>query len=128
MAAQKSYDLFVIGTGPGGYTAATARCKKGPAGRYCRRLQLRGHLHEQGCIPAKTYIESINLYDHMKNARRFGIEAGSAMLTLEALYKRKTRIVTRLAKGIEYLLNQAGVDIYRGYAGFADREFHSNRG
>jgi dihydrolipoamide dehydrogenase len=77
-----------------------------------------GTCTNKGCIPAKTYIESVNLYDHIKNARRFGIEAGAATLTLEGLYKRKTRIVTRLAKGIEYLLNQAEVDIYRGYAGF----------
>ena len=118
MAAHKSYDLFVIGTGPGGYTAALLGAKKGLRVGIAEGSDFGGTCTNKGCIPAKTYIESINLYDHIKNARRFGIEAGSAMLTLEALYKRKTRIVTRLAKGIEYLLNQAGVDIYRGYAGF----------
>ena len=118
MATQKPYDLFVIGTGPGGYTAALLGAKKGLRVGIAEGSNFGGTCTNKGCIPAKTYIESINLYDHIKNARRFGIEAGAATLTLEALYKRKTRIVTRLAKGIEYLLNQAGVDIYRGYAGF----------
>ncbi len=118
MATQKPYDLFVIGTGPGGYTAALLGAKKGLRVGIAEGSNFGGTCTNKGCIPAKTYIESINLYDHMKNARRFGIETGAATLTLEGLYKRKTRIVTRLAKGIEYLLNQAGVEIYRGYAGF----------
>ena len=96
----------------------TAWGKKGLRVGIAEGSNFGGTCTNKGCIPAKTYIESINLYDHIKNARRFGIIAGDATLTLEGLYKRKTRIVTRLAKGIEYLLNQAGVDIYRGYAKF----------
>ncbi len=118
MDKQKPYDLFVIGAGPGGYTAALLGVKKGLRVGIAEGSNFGGACTNKGCIPAKTYIESVNFYDQIKKARRFGIEAGPATLTLEGLYKRKARIVTRLAKGIEYLLNQAGVDIYRGYAGF----------
>jgi dihydrolipoamide dehydrogenase len=118
MATQKRYDLFVIGTGPGGYTAALLGAKKGLRVGIAEGSHFGGTCTNKGCIPAKTYIESINLYDRIINAQRFGIDTGDATLTLESLYKRKTRIVTRLAKGIEYLLKQAGVEIFRGYARF----------
>jgi dihydrolipoamide dehydrogenase len=118
MATRKPYDLFVIGTGPGGYTAALLGAKKGLRVGIAECSGFGGTCTNKGCIPAKTYIESINHYDHIKNAHRFGIVAGDASLSLESLYKRKTRIVTRLAKGIEYLLIQAGVEIHQGYARF----------
>jgi dihydrolipoamide dehydrogenase len=118
MATQKRYDLFVIGTGPGGYTSALLGAKKGLRVGIAEGANFGGTCTNKGCIPAKTYIESINLFDHIKNAQRFGITVGDATLTIEGLYKRKTRIVARLAKGIEHLLNQAGVEIYRGYARF----------
>jgi dihydrolipoamide dehydrogenase len=118
MNTQKRYDLFVIGGGPGGYTAALLGAKKGLRVGIAEGSHFGGTCTNLGCIPAKSYIESINLYIHMKNAQRFGIDAGTATLTLENLHKRKVRIVTRLVKGIEFLLSQAGVDIFKGYANF----------
>lgn len=118
MNTQKRYDLFIIGGGPGGYTAALLGAKKGLRVGIAEGSHFGGTCTNLGCIPAKSYIESINLYIHMKNAQRFGIDAGTATITLENLHKRKVRIVTRLVKGIEFLLSQAGVDIFRGYANF----------
>ncbi|HQP31487.1 MAG TPA: FAD-dependent oxidoreductase, partial [Deltaproteobacteria bacterium] len=66
----------------------------------------------RGCIPAKAYIESINLYKRIRNASRFGIEVGQPAISLAALAKRKERIVSRLVKGIELLLKNSAVDLY----------------
>jgi dihydrolipoamide dehydrogenase len=118
MSSLKSYDLFVVGAGPGGYTAALLGAKKGMRVGIAEGYDFGGTCTNRGCIPAKSYIESVNLFSRMKNAQRFGISAGQATLTLEGLHKRKTRIVSRLAKGIELLLSQAGVEIIRGYARF----------
>ncbi|HVN71698.1 MAG TPA: dihydrolipoyl dehydrogenase [Desulfomonilia bacterium] len=112
----KPYDLFVIGGGPGGYTAALLGARKGLRVGIAEASQMGGVCTNRGCIPSKTYIESINLYNRMKIARRFGIDAGTATLTLESLHARKAKVVTRLVKGIEHLLEQAGVDTYRGCA------------
>jgi dihydrolipoamide dehydrogenase len=123
MTERKKYDLFVIGGGPGGYTAALLGSKKGLRVAIAEGSQFGGTCTNRGCIPAKTYIESVNLYTRMQDARRFGIDSGAVSLPLESLHRRKSRIVTRLVKGIEYLLDQAGVDIYRGHARFeSERE------
>jgi len=122
MAEKKPYDLFVIGAGPGGYTAALLGAQKGMRVGIAEGSGFGGTCTNTGCIPAKTYVESVNLFTRMKNARRFGIAAGEASISLDALHRRKTRIVTRLAKGIEHLLNQSGVDIYRGCARFESHD------
>ena len=110
------YDLFVMGAGPGGYAAAILGAKKGLHVGIAEGVHLGGTCTNTGCIPAKAYIESINLYGQIKIAQRLGIETQTPRLTLDALNKRKTRIVKRLVKGIEYLLKKNSVDIYPGFA------------
>jgi dihydrolipoamide dehydrogenase len=119
------YDLFVIGAGPGGYTAALLGARKGLKVGIAEGAQCGGTCTNRGCIPAKSYIESVGLLTHMGNAQRFGLDPVKASLSLENLHRRKTRIVTRLVKGIEHLLAQAGVDVYPGYARFTgERSLH----
>jgi dihydrolipoamide dehydrogenase len=104
------YDLFVIGAGPGGYTAAILAAKKKLKVGIAEADRLGGTCTNRGCIPAKTYIESINLYHHIRNAKRFGIEVSTASISLQALNMRKDRIVSRLIKGIELLLKTNRID------------------
>lgn len=106
------YDLFIIGAGPGGYTAAVLAAKKGLKVGIAEGRSLGGTCTNRGCIPAKTYIESINLFTRIRDASRFGIEVAGSSISLEALAKRKERIVTRLRKGIELLLKSNGVDLF----------------
>ncbi|MEN6472933.1 MAG: dihydrolipoyl dehydrogenase [Syntrophaceae bacterium] len=113
------YDLFIIGAGPGGYTAAVLAAKKGLKVGIAEEKTLGGTCTNRGCIPTKTYIESINLFNRIRNASRFGIEVSGSTISLEALAKRKERIVSRLGKGIELLLKNNGVDLYRQTAEIA---------
>lgn len=118
MSTPKAYDLFVIGAGPGGYTAALLGAKKGLKVGIAEGAHCGGTCTNRGCIPAKSYIESIELMMRMKNAQRYGIDPVPVSLSLESLQRRKTRIVTRLVKGIEHLLSGAGVEVIRADAGF----------
>ncbi len=119
------YDLFVIGAGPGGYTAALLGARKGLKVGIAEGAQYGGTCTNRGCIPAKSYIESVGLLTRMGNAQRFGLDPVKASLSLENLHRRKARIVTRIVKGIEHLLRQAGVDVYPGYARFTgERSLH----
>ncbi|MCD6569245.1 MAG: dihydrolipoyl dehydrogenase [Deltaproteobacteria bacterium] len=106
------YDVFIIGAGPGGYGAAIRAAKNGLSVAIAEAKALGGICTNKGCIPTKTYIESINLLKQIKNSKRFGINAEGVSFDLNSINKRKNRIVSRLVKGIDYLLKENNVKIY----------------
>lgn len=118
MGGRTHFDLFVIGAGPGGYTAALLGARKGLRVGIAEGSHCGGTCTNRGCIPAKSYIESVRLVAEMRNAPRFGIDPVQPAISLESLHKRKSRIVGRLVKGIEYLLDRAGVIVLRAHAHF----------
>ena len=113
-----SFDLLVIGSGPGGYIAAiraaqlglsTALVEKDPA--------LGGTCLHRGCIPAKTWLETAHRFEQMQVADDYGIEGVDAKAlkpNLTAIVKRKSRIVTKNAKGIEFLMKKNKVTVLKG--------------
>ncbi len=113
------YDLFVLGAGPGGYTAAILGSKKGLKVGLVEAGRLGGTCTNLGCIPTKSYCESVKLFSGIKNASRFGIEAEAKPLSLGNMYSRKERIISRLSKGIELLLKTNGVELIKGEAAVA---------
>lgn len=110
------YDLFILGAGPGGYTAAIMASKKGLKVGLAEAGKPGGTCTNLGCIPTKSYCESVKLFSGIKNASRFGIEAEARPLSLEKMYSRKERIISRLSKGIELLLKNNNVELIKGEA------------
>jgi dihydrolipoamide dehydrogenase len=110
------FDLFIIGAGPGGYTAAILASKKGLKVGVAEAGKTGGTCTNLGCIPTKSYIESVKLFTSIGNASRFGLEAEIKPLNLENIFNRKERIITRLSKGIEFLLKTKGVELINGAA------------
>lgn len=116
MKTTDAYDVFILGAGPGGYTAAILAAKKGLRVGIAEGSRFGGTCTNTGCIPAKTYIESVNLLARIKSAAKFAIETGDPKLDFAKLKARKDRIVNRLSKGIEYLLKQQRIDIFSSSA------------
>lgn len=114
------YDVFVIGAGPGGYTAAIHAARRGLSVGIAEMSHPGGTCTNVGCIPTKTYAESVKLLRQTQNARRFGITTGEVSLELASLNKRASRIIARLRKGIELLLEQQQIAIHRDEACFLD--------
>lgn len=112
MDIKESFDVFIIGAGPGGYTAAILAAKKGLSVGIADGSRLGGTCTNTGCIPTKAYIESVNLLNKIRKAAKFGIEVEDPSIDFSKMKSRKDRIITRLSKGIEYLLKQSGVDIF----------------
>jgi dihydrolipoyl dehydrogenase len=114
---ETTYDVAVIGSGPAGYTAAiragqyklkTALIEKDP--------YLGGTCLHVGCIPTKALLFNAELWDHLKDAKEFGIEGvASRKLNWDAVQDRKTQIVNKHAKGLEFLMRKNKVDTVRGY-------------
>jgi dihydrolipoyl dehydrogenase len=111
------YDLAIIGSGPAGYTAAIR------AGQYGLKTALiekdnvlGGTCLHVGCIPTKALLFNAELWDHLKDAKEFGIEGVDARkLNWAAVQDRKSKIVTKHAKGLEFLMKKNKVEVVRGF-------------
>jgi dihydrolipoyl dehydrogenase len=110
------YDVAIIGSGPAGYTAAiragqhglkTALIEKDP--------KLGGTCLHVGCIPTKALLFNAELWDHLKEAKEYGIEVSGAKLNWAAVQDRKNKIVAKHAKGLEFLMRKNKVETISGY-------------
>lgn len=106
------YDIFIIGGGPGGYVAAIRGAQLGLKVGLCEERWLGGTCTNVGCIPTKVLLYSSKLYSMIKDSEKFGIKVSDFSISYMDLMKRKDRVVTRLSKGIEYLLKKNRVDLF----------------
>jgi dihydrolipoyl dehydrogenase len=110
------YDVAIIGSGPGGYVAAiragelglkTVVVEKDPfLGGTCLHI---------GCIPTKVLLHHADVYDHFKNASELGFEVSGLKINWANILARKSKIVTKHAKGIEFLFKKNKVEWVQGW-------------
>ncbi|MGH9511756.1 MAG: dihydrolipoyl dehydrogenase [Terriglobales bacterium] len=116
-----TYDVAIIGSGPAGYTAAIR------AGQYGLKTALiekdnvlGGTCLHVGCIPTKALLFNAEIWDHLKDAKEFGIEGvDSRKLNWAAIQERKSKIVTKHTKGLDFLMKKNKVEVIRGYGKLA---------
>ncbi|MFZ0201470.1 MAG: dihydrolipoyl dehydrogenase [Candidatus Sulfotelmatobacter sp.] len=111
------YDVAIIGSGPAGYTAAI---RAGQYGLKTALIEKDGFLGgtclHVGCIPTKALLFNAELWDHLKEAKEFGIEGVDARkLNWAAIQERKSKIVAKHTKGLEFLMKKNKVETIRGY-------------
>ncbi len=112
-----NYDVLVIGSGPGGYVAAIRAGQLGlKTGLVEKDDKLGGTCLHVGCIPTKALLFNAEVYDHITNAKEFGIQTGEVSLDWAAVQARKDKVVKKHAKGIEFLMKKNKVDTLRGWA------------
>jgi len=114
------YDVIIIGSGPAGYVAAIRAGQVGLKTAIIEKESIGGMCLNWGCIPSKAMIESAKLYQRILNdSLKFGIEGvdkTAITFNYSRAVKRASTIVTRLTKGVEFLLKKNGVDIIKGNA------------
>ena len=113
-----SYDLIVIGAGPGGYVAAIRAAQLGmKTACIDKRNRLGGTCLNIGCIPSKALLESSH---HFVEARdglaKHGVKTGKVGLDLETMMARKTKVVEQLTQGIAFLFKKNKIDAIEGAA------------
>lgn len=119
----KSYDLVVIGSGPGGYVCAIRASQLGIKTAVIEKYSsLGGTCLNVGCIPSKALLDSSHHYhDVMHNISSHGIEVqGSVSLDFKKMIDRKNNVVSQTVKGIDFLMNKNNIDVYNGFASFMD--------
>lgn len=110
------FDIVVIGSGPGGYTAAVRAAKLGKKVAVIEKDEIGGVCLNKGCIPTKALIESARLYSRIKRAKEFGINAGAPSFDWKAVLERRNNIVIKLRKGLEYLFRTNNIEFIKGKA------------
>jgi dihydrolipoamide dehydrogenase len=116
----ETFDVVVIGAGPGGYPAAIRAAQKGAKTAIVEKEQLGGTCLNWGCIPTKTLIASSELFSRMRHAESFGLGVKGASFDYAAMAKRKDDVVGKLRGGVGQLLKANGVTVLTGTASFQD--------
>ncbi|HEY2842872.1 MAG TPA: dihydrolipoyl dehydrogenase [Bryobacteraceae bacterium] len=115
-----TYDVIVIGSGPGGYSAAvragqyglkTAMIEKDPRLGGCCLLV--------GCIPTKAFLHTAEVWERFQHPEADGIHCDNPRLDFPLVLDRKNKIVAKHSKGIEYLMKKNKVEWIKGYARLA---------
>jgi dihydrolipoamide dehydrogenase len=117
----ETFDVVVIGAGPGGYPAAIRAAQLGASVALVEKEQLGGTCLNWGCIPTKTLIAGADLFARLRHAKTFGITVSGATLDYAAMAGRKNQVVGQLQGGIKQLLKANGVKTFTGVASFKDR-------
>jgi dihydrolipoamide dehydrogenase len=115
-----TYDVIVIGSGPGGYSAAVR------AGQYGLKTAiiekdpyLGGTCLHVGCIPAKAFLHAADVWERFQHPEEDGMHCDNARLDFPMVSDRKNGIVSKHAKGVEYLMKKNKVDWIKGRARLA---------
>jgi len=117
-----SYDVVIIGSGPGGYSAAVRAGQYGLKAAIVEKSPaLGGTCLHVGCIPTKSLLHSAEVWDYFQHAADEGISCDNPRFHYAKMVERKGKIVSKHAKGVEYLMKKNKVDMLAGHAKLAGR-------
>ncbi len=110
------FDLAIVGGGPGGYVAAIRAAQLGMSVAVVEREALGGVCLNWGCIPAKALLRSAELAELARRGPEFGVRYEGLSLDLGAAVDRSRHVVDQVVRGVEFLLDQHTVTVFRGSA------------
>jgi dihydrolipoamide dehydrogenase len=117
---KKTFDITVIGGGPGGYVAAIRAAQLGAKVLLVEKDQVGGTCTNRGCIPTKTLIADAKMYDRVRLSSV--IKTEGLRVDMGQLQDRKNKVIKRMITGVEFLLKDNGITFVRGKASFLDRK------
>lgn len=124
MSTIKDYDIVIVGSGPGGYTAGIRAAMKGARVAVVELDKLGGVCLNRGCIPSKVLIASAAEYQRMKHAEQLGLKlAAPPVYDWLAMRARKDKVVGMLTGGIGQLFKSHGVDHYQGFGQLSGTDY-----
>lgn len=112
--ADTSYDLVVIGSGPGGYVAAIRASQLGFKTAIVERSELGGICLNWGCIPTKALLRSAEIYHTMQRLDEYGLKADNIGYDAEKIVKRSRGVANQLSNGVKFLMKKNKIDVVQG--------------
>ena len=110
-----TYDLIVIGSGPGGYVAAIRASQLGLKVGVVEKAELGGICLNWGCIPTKALLKSAQVFEYIKHAQDYGINVGNASADFSAVVTRSRGVANGMSKGIQFLFRKNKIDHIAGF-------------
>src|SRR3954470_17577066 len=118
---ETSFDLIVVGGGPGGYVAAIRAAQLGMNTVLVEREHLGGICLNWGCIPTKALLRTSQLYHDMQRAEEFGLKASGLSYDPKKLVARSRAVAKQLSNGVAHLLRKNKVTVFDGEARLAGK-------
>lgn len=115
----KSFDVCVIGSGPGGYVAAIRASQLGFKTAIIEKRDLGGVCLNIGCIPTKALLKSAETYDTLKHAADYGVVVEKIGVDFEKIIKRSRGVADKMSKGVQFLMKANKVEVFKGHGQFA---------
>ena len=99
-----SYNLIVIGSGPGGYVAAIRASQLGMKVAVVEKESLGGICLNWGCIPTKALLKSAQVFDYVSHSSEYGINIKSSSVDFESVINRSRGVADGMSKGVNFLM------------------------
>jgi dihydrolipoamide dehydrogenase len=109
-----TFDLIVLGSGPGGYVAAIRAAQLGLKTAIVERENLGGICLNWGCIPTKALLRSAEIYHYMQHAKDYGLVAEKISADIDAVVKRSRGVAKQLNQGVTHLMKKNKITVFMG--------------
>lgn len=109
-----SYDIIVVGSGPGGYVTAIRASQLGLKTAIVEREALGGICLNWGCIPTKALLKSANVFEYLSHAADYGITVKDAKADFNSMVKRSRDVADGMSNGIKFLMKKNKIDVLSG--------------
>lgn len=114
--AKASYDLIVVGSGPGGYVAAIRASQLGMRTAIVERSEIGGICLNWGCIPTKALLRSSEVFHLITHAKDYGLSVENPKVMMDAVVKRSRGVAQQLSNGVTFLMKKHKIDVLLGAA------------
>ncbi len=109
-----TYDLIVLGSGPGGYVAAIRASQLGLKTAIVEKESLGGICLNWGCIPTKALLKSANVFEYINHAKDYGITVGAPKADFPAIISRSRDVAKGMSNGVQFLMKKNKIDVIMG--------------
>ncbi|RKR06458.1 dihydrolipoamide dehydrogenase [Maribacter vaceletii] len=110
-----TFDVIVLGSGPGGYVAAIRAAQLGLKTAIIEKDELGGICLNWGCIPTKALIKSAQVFEYLKHAEDYGLKADNIDKDFDAVVKRSRNVADAMSKGVQFLMKKNKIEVINGF-------------